>query len=97
MVTARAFSPSTSKARAARVTLSTPPENAMTALSLAFIASFISSIFSLAIIDWFLANKIYVFASSIIRQLETADRGDLWFYLADIIFKFENLLKIAAS
>ena len=69
MVTARAFSPSASKARAARVVLSTPPENAMTALSLAFIASFIISIFSTAINIGFSANKIYVFASLIVSKL----------------------------
>jgi hypothetical protein len=67
MVTARAFFPKTSKARAARVVLSTPPENATTALSLAFIASFINFIFSVAINNGFLANKIYVFASTAVR------------------------------
>jgi len=67
MVTARAFFPSTSKARAARVALSTPPENAIIVLPLAFIASFISSIFSVTIINGFLANKIYLFANPMVR------------------------------
>jgi len=51
----------------------------------------------MAINNGFLANKIYVFASPIIRQLETADRGDLWFYITGTVFEFENLLKTVAS
>ena len=71
------FFPKYLKCQRCRVELSTPPENAMTALSLAFIASLIISILAMSINNEFSANKIYVFSSPMVRcRTATVVRGD---------------------